>query len=254
MIFDTHMHLYDSRYDNIRDNVINESFENDVKLMICVGFDYESSLKAIALSEKYPFIYASIGLHPSEVQKEKDEDLKWIYELSKNKKVIAIGEIGLDYYWDKSFIDKQKEMFIKQIDIAKELNLPIIVHSRDAISDTYNIMKDNIVNGVLHCFSSSLEMAKEFTKLGYYLGIGGVLTFKNSKEIKKVVKEIDLKYLITETDSPYLTPMPYRGEINKPFYISYVLDEIALQKNMDREEVENIMFKNACTLFSIEYK
>lgn len=251
MIFETHMHIFDNKYDDIREEIINESLSSGVTKMIAVGFDYASSLKAIELANKYPFIYASIGLHPSEVQKEIDVDLKWIYELSQNKKVIAIGEIGLDYYWDKTYIDLQKEMFMKQIKIAQELNLPIIVHSRDAISDTYDIMKANHTKGVLHCFSSSLEMAKEFVKLGYYLGIGGVVTFKNSKEIKKVVSEIDTKYLLTETDSPYLAPVPYRGTINKPSYIPLIIDEISKIKCINKEIIEDIMYKNACSLFSL---
>ncbi len=152
MIFETHMHIFDNKYEGIRDDIIKESLAVSATKMIAVGFDHESSLKAIELSEKYPFIYAAIGLHPSEVQKENDTDLKWVYDLSRNKKVIAIGEIGLDYYWDKTYVNLQKEMFIKQIKISQEVNLPIIVHSRDAISDTYEIMKENPTKGVLHCF------------------------------------------------------------------------------------------------------
>lgn len=252
MIFETHMHIFDNKYDGIRDDIIKESLAVGVTKMIAVGFDYESSLKAIELSEKYPFIYAAIGLHPSEVQKENDTDLKWVYDLSRNKKVIAIGEIGLDYYWDKTYVNLQKEMFIKQIKISQEVNLPIIVHSRDAISDTYEIMKENPTKGVLHCFSSSLEMAREFVKLGYYIGIGGVVTFKNSKEIKRVVSGIDVKYLLTETDSPYLAPVPFRGTINKPSYIPLIIDEISKIKCMNKEIIEDIMYKNACSLFSLK--
>ena len=252
MIFETHMHIFDNKYEGIRDDIIKESLAVGVTKMIAVGFDHESSLKAIELSEKYPFIYAAIGLHPSEVQKENDIDLKWVYDLSRNKKVIAIGEIGLDYYWDKTYVNLQKEMFIKQIKISQEVNLPIIVHSRDAISDTYEIMKENPTKGVLHCFSSSLEMAREFVKLGYYIGIGGVVTFKNSKEIKRVVSGIDVKYLLTETDSPYLAPVPFRGTINKPSYIPLIIDEISKIKYMNKEIIEDIMYKNACSLFSLK--
>ncbi len=252
MIIDTHMHIYDSSYDDIREEVIQNALDNDVKIMIAIGCDYSTSLKALELANKYPFIYCAIGLHPYEVLKEKDKDLKWIYELAKNKKVVAIGEIGLDYYWDKSYINEQKEMFVKQIDIARKLNLPIIVHSRDAISDTYNIIESNSdVKGVIHCFPGSLEMANRFIKLGYYLGIGGVLTFKNSKDIKNVVKNIDLKYLLSETDSPYLTPHPYRGKLNKPEYIKYVCYEIATIKEKGLDYVTDILSNNAIELFKL---
>lgn len=252
MIIDTHMHLYDSRYKGILDDVINECLENNVTKMIVVGCDYETSVKAIELANKYPFIYASVGLHPSDVKKEKDLSLSWIYKLANNPKVVAIGEIGLDYYWDKSNKELQKEMFIKQIEIANKLNLPVIVHSRDSAFDTYNTLKNNLCKGVLHCYSSSLEQAKQLTKLGYYLGIGGVVTFKNSKELKRVVEGIDINYLLTETDSPYLAPNPYRGQINKPSYIPYIIEEISNIKNENKETIENIMYNNAIKLFNLK--
>ncbi|MFA5765388.1 MAG: TatD family hydrolase, partial [Bacilli bacterium] len=227
MIIDTHMHIFDDRYQGIIDEVVAEAKANNVGLMIAVGYDYESSLKAIELAHKYDCIYASVGLHPSEVVKEKDKSLEWLESLLHENKVIAIGEIGLDYYWDQSFKELQKELFAKQIGLAKANNLPIIVHNREATQDCFTILKQNLVPGVMHCYSSSVEMAHEFTKLGYYLGIGGVVTFKNSKEIKKVVKDIDIQYLLSETDSPYLAPMPYRGKMNRPAYTKHVVEEIA---------------------------
>lgn len=251
MIIDTHMHLYDNKFENIREEVIKESLEAGIKKLIVVGCDYNSSVKAIELSKKYDFIYAAVGVHPSEVHKETDKDLSWIYEFCKNDKVVAIGEIGLDYYWDKTYVDLQKEFFVKQINIAKELNLPIIVHSRDSISDTFNILKTNQTNGVLHCYSGSVEMAKKFVKLGYFLGIGGVLTFNNSKEIKKVVEEIDLSNLLTETDAPYLAPVPFRGKINKSSYIPYIIDKICEIKNLDKVYVEKTLYENAHKLFNL---
>lgn len=252
MIVDTHMHIFEAKYDDIREDVINEALCFDVKIMIAVGYDYQSSLRAIALANKYDFIYCAVGLHPSEVHKEKDNSLSWITELAKNKKVIAIGEIGLDYYWDKTYIDLQKEMFLKQINIAKKLDLPIIIHNRESTNDCYQILKNNQgVKGVLHCYSSSLEMAKEFIKLGFYLGIGGVLTFKNSKEIKRVVENVDLENLLSETDSPYLTPMPYRGQLNHPGYTKFVVEEISRIKNIDLEIVKDVLFKNVKKLFKI---
>lgn len=252
MIIDTHMHIYDKIYDGIREDVINEALEFGVEKMIVVGCDYQSSLKAIELANKYDFIYCAIGLHPSEAHKETDLELSWIYELAKNAKVIAIGEIGLDYYWDKTYIDIQKEMFQKQINIANELCLPIIVHNRDASNDCYQILKNNPgIKGVLHCYGSSLEMAKEFIKLGYYLGIGGVLTFKNSKEIKRVVEGVDLDYLLSETDSPYLTPVPYRGKINHPGYTKFVVEEISKIKGLSVDVVEKTLENNTKRLFNI---
>lgn len=252
MIIDTHMHIYDKIYDGIREDVINEALEFGVEKMIVVGCDYQSSLKAIELANKYDFIYCAIGLHPSEAHKETDLELSWIYELAKNEKVIAIGEIGLDYYWDKTHIDIQKQMFEKQINISKDFKLPIIIHNRDASNDCYQILKNNPgIKGVLHCYGSSLEMAKEFIKLGYFLGIGGVLTFKNSKEIKRVVEGVDLDYLLSETDSPYLTPVPYRGKINHPGYTKFVVEEISKIKNIDVKIVEEVLESNTKKLFNI---
>ena len=216
MKVDTHIHLYDKKYQDILEEVIEKAQEAGIVRIIVNGVDRETSLESIKLANKYDFIYAAIGLHPSEIDKEKENDLSWIYELAKNKKVIAIGEIGLDYYWDKSYNDLQRDIFIKQIKIANELKLPVIVHSRDAHQDTFDIMKENQTKGILHAYQSSLELAREYIKLGYYLGIGGVLTFKNAKVIKDVVREINLDFLLTETDGPYLTPEPFRGKINKP--------------------------------------
>lgn len=249
MIIDTHMHIFDDRYQGIIDEVVAEAKANNVGLMIAVGYDYESSLKAIELAHKYDCIYASVGLHPSEVVKEKDKSLEWLESLLHENKVIAIGEIGLDYYWDQSFKELQKELFVKQIGLAKANNLPIIVHNREATQDCFTILKQNLVPGVMHCYSSSVEMAHEFTKLGYYLGIGGVVTFKNSKEIKKVVKDIDIQYLLSETDSPYLAPMPYRGKMNRPAYTKYVVEEIAKIKETDLAMVEEALASNAQSLF-----
>lgn len=250
MIIDTHMHIFDERYEN-KEETIKEALKNGVEKMIAVGFDKESSLKALELSKKYDFIYLSIGLHPSEVLKENDKDLSWIHEIVKTDKVIAIGEIGLDYYWDKSFKDEQKEFFKKQIEIAKLYKLPIIVHCRDAIQDCFDMLKEENVKGVMHCYAGSVEMAREFTKRGFYLGIGGVVTFKNAVEIKKVVSEIDLQYLISETDSPYLAPTPFRGKLNQPAYTRYVVEEIAKLKNINLEVVEETIEKNVNKLFKI---
>lgn len=251
MIIDTHCHIFDKKFDGLQENIIKEALDMNVRKLLVVGYDKETSKQAIELANKYDFCYASIGLHPSEVLKETDRELSWIDELVHNPKVVAIGEIGLDYYWEKSYIEEQKNFFEKQINKAKQYNLPIIVHCRDAINDCYNILKDQNISGVLHCYSGSYEMAKEFVKRGYYLGIGGVVTFKNSVEIKKVVTEIDLKHLLSETDCPYLAPEPFRGKLNHPGYTKYVVSKIAELKKMDIVEVEKVLYQNANKLFKL---
>jgi len=251
MIIDTHIHLYDKRYKNDLEQIIDEAFAVDVRKMIVVGYDYESSLAALNMAENYDFIYAAVGLHPSEVHKEEDKEIKWLTGMLSHPRVVAVGEVGLDYYWDKTYSELQKEMFIKQIEIANNNDLPVIIHSRDASSDIYSILKEYPTRGVLHCYSMSVELAREFVKDGYYLGIGGVLTFKNSKEIKKVVREIDLSYLLTETDGPYLAPEPYRGRLNKPSYLVYIVEEIAKIKKLPLRDVIIQMKNNAQKLFKI---
>ena len=252
MIIDTHCHIFDDKFNDLREEVIQESLDMNVKKMIVVGYDHRTSVLACKFANKYNFCYAAIGLHPSEVLKETDKNLSWIDELLKEcNKIVAIGEIGLDYYWDKSFKEEQKEYFCKQIEIAKKYDLPIIVHCRDAISDCYDILSSNVTKGVLHCFSSSYEMAKRFIKLGYYIGVGGVVTFKNSVDIKEVVQGIELEYLLSETDCPYLAPVPYRGKINRPGYTKFVVEKIAELKEMDINIVEDVLYKNAVNLFKV---
>ena len=248
-MIDTHCHLFRSYYEDL-DNLIVKLKENNIYCIVN-GCEYFSNIESVELSNN-DNIYAAVGYQPTELDNIEDDYIEILEGMLDNNKVVAIGEIGLDYYWDKTYVNLQKEMFIKQIKISQEVNLPIIVHSRDAISDTYEIMKENPTKGVLHCFSSSLEMAREFVKLGYYIGIGGVVTFKNSKEIKRVVSGIDVKYLLTETDSPYLAPVPFRGTINKPSYIPLIIDEISKIKCMNKEIIEDIMYKNACSLFSLK--
>lgn len=250
MFIDTHVHLNSEKYDNISE-IIKRAKDVGVSKMIVSGYDFASSVKAVEIANAYDGVYASVGLHPSDCKDEKDKQLNWLKDLVKEKKVIAIGEIGLDYYWDKTFSDLQKEMFILQIEIAKENSLPIVVHSRDASLDTWNILKDSSVKAVLHCYSGSLEMAREYVKKGFYLGIGGVLTFSNSKAIKEVVEEIDLNFLVSETDAPYLTPHPFRGKLNYPEYVVYVVEEISRIKNLAISEVALNIEKNVRKLFKI---
>ena len=250
MIIDTHMHLYDEKYNNEYDKVVSDSIALGCKKMICAGLDYETSIKSIDFAKKYNEVYATVGLYPENALKD-DAYLSWINDLVKIDKVVGIGEIGLDYYWDKSFIDKQKEVFINQVILAKALNKPVVIHARDSLQDTFDILKEYKPRGVLHCYSGSAEMAREFVKLGFSLGIGGVATFSNAKEIVKVIKEIDIKYLVTETDSPYLTPHPNRGKINIPGYAKYVLEKIAEIKEMDVKIVEEKIEENVKSIFGI---
>lgn len=254
MHFDTHVHLNSEQYENVEE-IIKNALDNNVNKMVVVGYDLKSSLKAIEIASKYSFVYAAIGMHPSEIKKMEKDDLNKIEELLINKKVVAIGEIGLDYHWDKDNKEEQKEVFIKQIKWANKYNLPIIIHSRDAAEDTYNILKENknyYKKGIMHCYSYSLEIAKEFIKLNFMLAFGGTLTFLNSKQNKEVVKEIALKYLLTETDAPYLTPHPYRGQRNEPKYIPLIVEEISKIKEKNKEEVSQILYNNACDFFEVE--
>lgn len=254
MLFDTHVHLNSEQYENIEE-IIKSALANNVTKMVVVGYDLESSLKAIKIAQDYDFIYAAIGIHPSEVKNMKNGDLIRLETFLTSPKVVAIGEIGLDYHWDKDNKEEQKEMFIKQIKWAKHYNLPIIIHSRDAAQDTYDILKENknyYDKGIMHCYSYSLDLAKEFINLDFMLAFGGTLTFLNSKQNKDVVKNIDLKYLLTETDSPYLTPHPYRGQRNEPKYIGLVVKEIAKIKNISEEESARSTYNNACNFFGVE--
>lgn len=252
VIIDTHVHLNDDRLFKDIDAHIQSANDKNVSKMIVIGYDKISSLRAVEIASKYDGVYAAIGIHPSEVHKTGSYDLDDIETLISHPKVVAIGEIGLDYYWDKTYKDLQKEYFIKQIQLANKYNLPISVHMREASLDTFNILKDNPVRGVMHCYSGSLEMAREFVKLGMYLGISGVVTFKNAREIKEVVQAIDLQYLLSETDAPYLTPEPYRGKLNKPEYVTYVVEKISEIKDIPYEEVINQLNENTNKLFNFE--
>lgn len=255
MYFDTHVHLNSEQYENNMEEVIENALNNNVKKMLVVGYDLKTSKKAVDLANEYDFIYASVGIHPSEIKSMNYGDLECIEKLVSCNKVVAIGEIGLDYHWDKDNKEEQKYYFLQQIKLANKYNLPIIIHSRDAAGDTYEILEKNknlYKKGIMHCYSYSLELAKKYIDLNFMISFGGPLTFLNSKQSKEVVKEIDLKYILTETDSPYLTPHPYRGKINEPKYISLVAKEIAVLKNKSEEETARILYENACDFFGIE--
>ena len=250
---DSHAHLFSEDGYPIEEILKNI---NDVglKYVMSVCCDLESYYKTLEYFEDDKRFDIAIGIHPTDVKDSTIEQLDEIYKLAKHSKVKAIGEIGLDYHWDPDNKDKQKEFFIAQIEMANKLDLPIVIHSRDAIEDTYNILKEYPVNrkGVLHCYSSSAQMAERFIKLGYYISLGGPVTFKNAKAAKEVAQTVDINYLLSETDSPFLTPTPYRGKINQPSYVIYNYQEIAALRNMNIEELVNAMVVNYLRLFHNE--
>lgn len=256
MIFDTHIHLNDKKiYENL-DFYIQDALNKGVKKFLCVGYDLESSKIAIEIANKYHEVYASIGIIPTEYKQYNDDSINNLRKLmDKSNKIVAIGEIGLDYYWEKeeSVRILQKKIFIEQIELANELNLPISIHCRDAYKDTLDILKEHtcIKKGIMHCFSGSLESAKEFIKLGYLIAFGGVLTFKNSIKTKEVLKNIDLKDVVFETDAPYLAPTPFRGKINIPSYIVETVKYASSLLNCPKETLEDITYKNSLRILNI---
>lgn len=245
-MIDTHCHLFESEFDNLYD-IIDKISEEKI-LCINNGCDEKTNLEVINLYSKYKFLYPAIGFHPSEVLKLPKD---YLYFIEKNiNKVVAIGEIGLDYYYDKENKDEQIELFKKQLDIAKKYNKPVIVHSRDSIQDTYDILSKYNVKGVIHAFSGSIEMAKNFINLGFKIGVGGVITFKKCN-LKDVIREISLNDIVLETDSPYLSPEPVRGKKNTPLNLKYIAEYIANLKGISCEEVLKITSDTSNRLFDL---
>ena len=245
MLFDTHVHLNAEQYEDDLQEVINRALEKGVQNMVVVGFDEPTIKKAIQIAETYEFIYASVGWH---------EHLAWIEELAQHPKVVALGEMGLDYHWDKSPKEVQKDVFRRQIRLARKVNLPIIIHNRDATEDVVTILKEEHVEevgGIMHCFTGSIEVAKQCMDMNMYISFGGPVTFKNAKKPKEVATELPLDKLLIETDCPYLTPHPFRGKRNEPGYVSYVAEQIAELKGITYEELADITTANAKKLFGI---
>ncbi|KAB2328859.1 TatD family deoxyribonuclease [Cytobacillus depressus] len=254
MFFDTHAHLNAEQYNDDLREVIDRALEEGVSRIVVVGFDRLTIEKAMELTEQYDFIYASVGWHPVDAIDMTDEDLRWIEELASHPKVVALGEMGLDYYWDKSPKEIQKEVFRKQIQLAKKVKLPIIIHNRDATADIVAILKEEgaaEVGGIMHCFSGSPETAKECVDMNFYISLGGPVTFKNAKKPKEVAEAIPLDRLLIETDCPYLAPHPYRGKRNEPSYVKLVAEQIAEIKGVSVEEVAEMTTANAKKLFGI---
>ncbi len=248
-IFDTHCHYEDERFDPIRDELFREMHQNGVCGIVTCGCDQNSSRAAIKMAEDYDFVYAAVGIHPGSI--DSGTTPEQIRELAQHPKCVAIGEIGLDYYWVSDNKQKQIEIFEKQIAIAKELDFPIIVHDRDAHGDTLEILKNHKPKGVVHCYSGSVEMAEEIIKLGLYIGVGGVITFKNAKKLPDVVKMIPDELLLVETDCPYLAPEPYRGKLCHSGLIKYTAEKIAEIRGTTPEEILTLTVKNAKRLFNL---
>ncbi len=251
MIFDTHAHYDDTRFDGVRDEMLMSMPQKNVCGIINCGTDIASSKIAIELAEKYTYVFAAVGYHPESVDNGTCFDEKQMLKFIKENKVVAIGEIGLDYYWDTTFKEHQLDMFERQLQFALAHSLPVIIHDREAHADTLRLIKKYKPRGVLHCFSGSVEMAKEVVDLGMYIGIGGVVTFKNSKKIVEVIKEIPIERILLETDAPYLAPEPFRGKLNRSDYIEFVAKKIAEIKNIGYEQVLTRTLENTKKLFKI---
>ena len=253
-IFDTHAHYDDEDFDADRYELLESMKEHGVGTIVNIGASMRSCKTTLALAEKYPFVYGALGVHPSDCGTMTEEDVQWIKANAANEKIVAIGEIGLDYYWDNVERDVQKKWFVRQLEIAKETGLPVIIHSRDAAQDTLEIMKaehKDTTGGVIHCFSYGVEMAREYLNMDYYIGVGGVLTFKNGKKLKEVVEYAPMDKLVLETDCPYLAPVPYRGKRNSSLYLTHVVEEMAAIKGMSVEDVIRVTAENAKRLYRL---
>lgn len=254
-IFESHAHYEDEAFNEDREALLASLPENGIEYVINVGSTMETCHKTVELVSKYDFMYGALGVHPSEIRGVTDADLEWIEkEASVNSKILAIGEIGLDYYWDKDNKEEQKNYFERQINIAKRLGKPVIVHSREAAKDTYECMRDfgaKDCGGVVHCFSYPVEEAVKYLDMGFYIGLGGVVTFKNAAKIKEVASYVPIDRILLETDCPYMAPEPHRGRRNSSLYIPHIAKAIADIKNIDYEDVVSITNNNACQMYGI---
>lgn len=254
MIFESHAHYDSQQFNEDRDELLMSMPEKGIGTIINSGADWDSVTEVVELAQKYPHVYAAVGMHPDEVGDLNEERFQFLKSQCQKEKVVAVGEIGLDYYWDNESHDVQKKWFTRQLELARELDLPVIIHSRDAAADTLEMMKEygKGLRGVIHCFSYSKEMALEYVKMGFHIGVGGVVTFKNSKKLKEVVEAIPLERILLETDCPYLAPTPFRGKRNSSLYIPYIAEEIANLKGVTYEEVVAQTEQNGKMLFNIQ--
>ena len=255
MIFETHAHYDDERFDEDREELLLGLPESGIGIVVNCGASAEGNYATLELTQKYSHVYGALGIHPSNIEDLDEAFYEWVQKQALQDKIVAIGEIGLDYYWDKELKvqERQRYWFGRQIDLAKELSLPIIVHSRDAAADTMEILKEHHekeLRGVIHCYSYSKEMALEYVKMGYYIGVGGVVTFKNAKKLVETVEAIPLESILLETDCPYMAPEPYRGKRNSSLYLPYVVKKIAEIKGVSEDLVKQVTERNARALFT----
>lgn len=254
MIFDTHAHYDDDAFEGDREQLLENLKNSGIEGVVNVGASIQTTKNTLELIKKYPFVYGAVGVHPNETAELNEDLLDWLKNVSRTEKVVAIGEIGLDYYWDEPDREIQKHWFVRQMDVAREAGLPVIIHSRDAAADTLDLMKAQNardLGGVIHCFSYGKEMAREYLDMGFYLGIGGVLTFPNAKKLKEVVEYMPMEQLVLETDCPYLSPVPNRGKRNSSLNLPYVVEAISQMKGISAEEVIEITNRNAKRLYRI---
>ena len=255
MIFESHAHYDDRQFDVDREDLLRVLPSKNVGIVVNVGADMESSASSVALAQSYDYIYAAVGVHPDEVESMDAACIDRLRQMAQDPRVLAIGEIGLDYYWDEPEREIQKKWFEAQIELAREVRLPIIIHSRDAAKDTYDIMKSlhaEDIGGVVHCFSYSKEMARQFLDMGFYIGIGGVVTFKNAKTLKEVAAYTPLDRIVLETDCPYLSPEPNRGKRNSSLNLNYVAEALSQIKGIDKEELIAVTEENARKLYRMK--
>jgi TatD DNase family protein len=255
MIFETHAHYDDEAFNEDRDKLLLSMNENGIGRIVNVGSNLNSTRQSIELAHRYPFVYAAAGVHPNETAELNEENFLWLEKQSQDEKVVAIGEIGLDYYWDEPDHDTQKKWFIRQLELARKIKKPVIIHSRDAAKDTYDIIESKNageIGGIVHCYSYSYQMALDYVRMGFYIGIGGVVTFKNGKKMKEVVEAVPLDRIVLETDSPYLSPEPNRGKRNSSLNLPYVAAKIAEIKNLTYDEVVETTRINACRVYRLE--
>ena len=255
MIFDTHAHYDDEAFNKDRREILMSLREHGIEGAVNVSSNIASVQATLDLMKKYPFIYGSVGIHPNETEELDDEKIEWLKIMALSPKVVAVGEIGLDYYWDEPERDIQKKWFVRQLGLARETKLPVIIHSRDAAKDTLDIMKaekSEEIGGVIHCFSYGVEVAREYLNMGFFLGIGGVLTFQNGKKLKEVAEYTPLDQIVLETDCPYLSPVPNRGKRNSSLNLPYVVAALAEIKNITEQEVIETTANNAKRLYRLE--
>ena len=254
MIFDSHAHYDDEAFNEDREAILNSLPENGISPIVNVSAQLSGVTATVELTEKYPFIYGSVGVHPDHVGELSEEKIQWMKELAGREKIVAVGEIGLDHYWDTESDEVQRKWFIRQLELAKEVNLPVIIHSREASQETFDIMKEHhagSTGGVIHCFSYGVEMAREYLNMGFFLGIGGVLTFKNARKLKEVAEYVPLDRIVIETDCPYMAPEPNRGKRNDSSNLKYVLGTLAQIKGLSTDEVMDAVWKNGNDVYRI---